>query len=325
MVTLYLTNQGAEVRKRSRCVLIEHEGKTLMEIPIFKIERISLLGNIGLTTPAIGLLLDEGVDVSFMNQHGDLRGRLVGKLSKNVFQRIGQYKTFLDLPFQVRSSCKLVAAKIKACRRVLQRHRNRMPASEANEALAKLDQYARRAADAGSLSAVRGVEGHSAHVYFTGFAAALAEPFTFSRRSRRPPADPVNAMLSFGYTVLANDIQSALESQGLDPFAGFFHQLKYGRATLAFDVEELFRHPVVDGLVLEIASRKWFGLECFEDRDGGCYLNAEGRKKFLAQYERRMGGAGDERNNFRKAVFQQAEHLARVASGKEEFEPWVYH
>lgn len=325
MVVLHLTQQGASLHKRSRCLTVEYENETLAEVPIIKVERVAVFGNITVTTPAVGLLLDEGIDVAFLTLHGELRGRLVGRHSKNVFQRLGQDYHFRHEETRLKLTTRLIATKLKNCRRVLQRVGYRREGLTLDDTLNRLEVFARRAEESASRASLRGVEGHAAHEYFSGFSRALTEPFSFERRSRRPPEDPVNAMLSFGYTVLASDLEAALESVGLDPYVGFYHDLKYGRPALVFDVEELFRHPVVDGLILDIAAHRRLGLEHFEPHEGGIYLNEEGRKLFLRYYETRLGGMEDEKQNFRKAMFTQAENLARVASGTAEFEPYVYH
>lgn len=324
MVVLYLTQQGASLKKHSRCLTVEFEGETLAEIPIIKVERIAVFGNITLTTPAIGMLLDEGIDVSFLTMDGALRGRLVGKHSKNVFQRLGQYHIFRREESRLEMTRKLTAGKIKNSRRVLQRTAYRRDAFDVNEPLEQLQQQAEQAERATSRASLRGIEGQAAHIYFQTFAGLLREPFVFERRSKHPPGDPVNALLSFGYTVLASDIEAALESYGLDPYVGFYHDLQYGRAALVFDVEEVFRHPVVDGLVLDIASHQRLTLDHFEEREGGCFMTQEGRQLYLRYYETRLGKMDDDKNNFRKAIFSQAENLARVAAGKGEFVPYLY-
>lgn len=193
---------------------------------------------------------------------------------------------------------------------------------------AQLAALGKKATQQSDLEKLRGVEGRAASVYFDGFAKMLRRGQAFNKRSRRPPTDPVNSLLSFGYALLYNEAVAALVSVGFDPYLGFYHQPRYGRVSLALDLMEEMRQLVVDRLALSLINREVFkACDFSKGEDGGVYLNEDGRKRFLREYERavstefvnRRTGA---RSSFRRALYEQALALQRVVMQGAAYQPF---
>jgi CRISPR-associated protein Cas1 len=207
----------------------------------------------------------------------------------NSIARRAQYQRSLDSRFCLALAINWVEAKILNSRRVLQRlaaNRKECDISEANNALGGLVQ---KAAESASIDTLRGYEGAAAGRYFETFAGFFPEDCPFEYRSRRPPHNAANAILSFAYTLIASEMECILHAAGLDPAIGFLHEAADRRPSLALDMIEPFRAPIADAMAIDILSHKMLKpKEHFEKREGGIYLNQDGRKKFFMAYERRM-------------------------------------
>jgi len=243
----------------------------------------------------MGRCAERGIGISFLTERGRFLARVQGPVSGNVLLRREQYRR-ADVPARVAELARsFVAAKIANCRRVLQRalrdHREKAPTRQLAAAVGAL---ARRLADldtATSVNSVRGIEGDAAQIYFGVFPHLLVgadDGFSFEKRSRRPPTDRVNALLSFVYTLLVHDAASALEAVGLDPQVGFLHRDRPGRPGLALDIMEEFRPVLADRFVLSLINRKQLHSAGFERREtGGVYMSDATRKTVLVAYQER--------------------------------------
>jgi CRISPR-associated protein Cas1 len=316
MATLYLTEQGATLRKEHRRFVIESNGVALSQVHEFKVERVVIFGHVQLTTQAIGYLLARGIDAAFLNLQGQLKGRLAPLASKNVPLRLRQYDRARNPVFALETARAIVVGKIANCAAVLARHQRNHPETEFSAQTAQLAALSGTAGRRESLDSLRGVEGQAAAVYFQSFGRMLRRGFEFSKRTRRPPTDPVNSLLSFGYTLLYNEAIGALVSVGCDPYVGLYHGINYGRCSLALDLMEEFRHLTIDRLTLQLINLGVLGAEDFApDEMGGIYLQPEARKRFLKEYERMMTGEfthgrAAECTSFRRALHEQARKLA---------------
>jgi CRISP-associated protein Cas1 len=241
-----------------------------------------VFGGVTLTQPCALKLADLGIPVSYLSQDGEFRARLVGPLQGGVRVRILHFQAALEQETASFVAGQFVAAKIHNCRRLIQ---TRL-ADPAQQLLTLESQIM----ECDTVNQVIELEARAAATYFRFFPVMLRNPkFQFQGRNRRPPKDPVNAALSFGYTLLANACEGALHAAGLDPDMGFLHQPRPGRASLALDLMEEFRAPVVDALVLNLFNKRVLNESHFEPAPGGegVYLNAVGRPLFLREYERR--------------------------------------
>jgi len=286
--TLYVTTQGAYLSREGETVQVRVEKETRLQVPIHTLAGIVCFGQVSCSPFLLGLCAERGVGVSFLTEYGRFLARVQGPVSGNVLLRREQYRS----AGMARS---ILAGKIANSRTVLRRalrdHGNK-PGSEALENAAKrlrysLDQIQTPA----PLGILRGIEGDAAGTYFSVFnhlITARKDAFQFRERSRRPPLDNVNCLLSFAYTLLMHDVRSALESVGLDPAVGFLHRDRPGRAGLALDIMEEFRPVIADRLVLSqinLGAIKESGFILAET--GGVLMKDDTRKEFLVAYQKR--------------------------------------
>lgn len=328
MATLYLTEQNTTLHKEQNRLVVKYQDTVLASIHEFKVERVVVVGNAQLTTQVMSFLLDHGIDTVFLSIHGKLKGRLVPLESKNVLLRVAQFERFRSPDFAIGLAREVVMAKIANSARVLSRYQRNHPEAKFSEALTALESMLRQAGRTGTLDALRGVEGQAAAIYFQVFGGMLRNGLTFEKRTRRPPKDPVNAILSFGYTLLYQEAISATASVGFDPYVGFFHGVDYGRCSLALDLIEEFRAMTIDRLTTNVFNLGVVSTKDFVKSDeGGVLLDSPGRKRFLGEYERLMtteftNPSNGQHTSFRKALHEQALALQRVVLQNQKYTPF---
>ncbi|MDE3091368.1 MAG: CRISPR-associated endonuclease Cas1, partial [Chloroflexota bacterium] len=242
------------------------------------------------TTPAIAYLLERGIALVFLNSHGQLRGRLVGAAARNLELRHRQYRCAEDPAFCLAVSRAIVRGKLENYG-VLTRRMRRGRDDQCAAAVAEIEKQMTAAPGALDLDSLRGIEGAGTKAYFDVLRGGLQHELGFVKRVRRPPTDPVNALLSLGYTLLGENLFAALEIVGLDPYDGFYHADKYGRPALALDLIEEFRGVIVDSLVRQVINREIIGAGDFQKASGtehGVFLNRNGLRKFFHHYNARL-------------------------------------
>jgi len=329
MSTLYLLEQGAKLLKEQKKLVVEKDDKVLLEIPEFKIDRVLLFGNIQITTQAIKFLLESGIETAFFNIYGKLIGRLSPIESKNVLLRISQYEASKDENFKLQIAKTIVEGKIKNSKVMLQRYqRNHPDEVDFTEPLKNLDSCLDELPNKTKVSTVVGLEGRASAIYFEAFGKMFRKDIQFTIRTRRPPQDPVNSLLSLGYTLITNEMFSLTSAIGFDPYIGFLHGVDYGRPSLALDLIEEFRHAIVDRLTLELINKEILTQDDFEEKEGGIYLKEEPRKKYFAQYEKRMltsfqDEETKEEINFRKMSLKQAQIFAKTIQERVSYKPFL--
>ena len=292
--TLYVTTQGAYLRKEGETIVVEAEKQVRARLPIHNIGGLICFGNVLCSPFLLGHCGENGVAVSFLSEHGRFLARVDGPQSGNVFLRREQYRRADDLEKSAALARAFIFGKLNNVRTVLQRHLRDHPETAGNaevETLVpRLARQMERLQAPLPLDEVRGMEGDAAHAYFGVFNVLLNSKtgFVFKERSRRPPLDPVNALLSFLYTLLAHDCRSACESVGLDPQVGFLHRDRPGRPGLALDLMEELRPFLVDRLVLSLINRQQIGLRDFTTGETGAVLmKDEPRKQVLKAWQER--------------------------------------
>lgn len=333
MTTLYVTEQGSEIRCDGERLVVRRDDACIGSIPLIKVEDVVIIGNIGISTPAIKRLLDLGVNVTFLTVEGRYHGRLVGGVSAHAALRAAQYRRLADREWSLRLAQRFVEGKLRNCRALLRRFaRNRTEvAAEVDNAAYDLERLIERVPRTTTLNALMGVEGSATARYFGGVRALIGPEWRFEARIRRPPPDRVNALLSFGYTLLVHKMLGAVEGVGFDPYAGFLHQIDYGRPSLVLDLIEEFRPLLVDSLVIRCCND---GRVAFETPDGAypVLLSDEGKRRFVAAFEERMRTAvthpdgADGRPgkvDYLRCLTLQARRLARAVQGGAEYEPLV--
>jgi CRISPR-associated protein Cas1 len=254
-----------------------------------------IFGNVGLTTPAVKRLLDEGIEVTFLTIYGRYHGRLVGAAAPHAALRRTQYRRAEEPGWALELARQFVEGKLRNQRALLQRFaRNRSSVPDAVLAAAEaLAWPIGRVARATTIGSLLGIEGSGTARYFEGFRALIGPEWRFDRRDRRPPPDPVNALLSFGYTLLSHKAFGVVQAVGLDPYQGFLHQVDYRRPSLALDMMEEFRPLLVDSLILRMCADGRIAPTDFtpttDASDGpGVLLSDDARRRFVAAFEERM-------------------------------------
>lgn len=319
MAALYVVTPNANIQLRGGRLVVTAEGDVLSATALAMLSEVVLVGSAGITAPALGALLEHDVRLVLLTRAGKLRGRLVPPTGKNLPRRRRLYEAMDDPARRLAVGRAIVGAKIGNSLTLARRWLRDRPAQP--DALDRLAAYARTAAAAADLDALRGIEGSAARTYFGVLRAALDPPWTFTRRSRRPPRDPVNAVLGALYSLLTSTAVSALEIAGLDPFAGLYHASRYGHPALALDLMEEFRAYVGDSLLLRLLNRGMLGATHFAAADGATVLTPAGWRVAVGQYGRRMEQPIVERSSGKHAtvrtlVQRQAAHLAAVTDGR---------
>ncbi len=294
----------------------------LRTIPLHDLERIVAAENTHFTSPALAEILRRGIPIQFFARNGQFLGSFLPAQNHHGLTRLRQYQRTLQPAFALQMAGRIVTAKLYNQRRVLQRlAANRADdsstpsdpsdPSSTSATLAWLDALFASIRTSTTLDELRGYEGAATARYLVAWATFLPSEFPFERRSTRPPLNPVNACISFGATLLYHEAVSFAHAHGLDPALGLLHTTENGRWSLALDLIEPFRPVLVEALALDLFSHQILNANHFDHRDGGCFLNEEGRKKFFLQYERRMERQFlSESVGHRTTLRQQLEHQA---------------
>ena len=335
---LYLSTQGLRVGRKDEVLQIKQEKVVLDEVRINDVSHVALFGNIQITTQAIQTLCELEVPVTYFSMGGWFYGLTRGHELKNVFLRIEQFRLARDPATCLRLARQFVQGKIRNHRTMLMRNHVEAPPAT----LLKLKQYAEAASRAESIESLLGVEGGAAAAYFEqlggmikltdelddqlpGLEMPSRQAFTFNfhfnGRNRRPPTDPVNAMLSLAYSLLAKDCLLAALAVGFDPYVGFYHQPRFGRPALALDLMEEFRPLVAESAVLTCINNRVVSENDFVQAGQAVNLTAAGRKRFFQTYEQRMSAllthpVFDYKVSYRRALELQARLLAKVLTGE---------
>jgi CRISPR-associated protein Cas1 len=318
---LHLTAQGAVLGKDGQELVVRSQEGEPQRVRLMDVSTVHVHGHAQVTTPALRALMSEGIGVSYYSQGSWYYGRALGHDHKNVLVRIAQYRAALDEGRALELARRFVRAKIRNSRVFLRRNlREADPAC-----LGELDKAMVGCARVESMAALLGIEGNAARIYFGAFpgvlSSALAAEFTFEGRNRRPPKDPVNALLSFAYALLTSAWTHTLAGMGLDPYLGFYHQPRYGRPALALDMMEEFRAIIADSVVVSVLNRGTLEPTDFIRTKTGVALTPSGKKRFIAAFERRL----DEqithpifgyRMTYRRIFDVQARLLARFLVGE---------
>ncbi len=281
---VYVDEPGAYVRKSKGRIIVTVKGKTLAEVPAASVDQIVLVAGANLSAPAARFALRANIDVVFLSSYGRFEGRLSSEMHKNVILREAQYKAHFDPARSLELARAFVAGKIHNMRVLVMRQNRKRKLPQLASAAKELRALLRALARAGDRNALMGVEGAATKTYFSAFAQMIEPPdapFDFDKRTRRPPRDPVNALLSFAYSMLIADLTSATSLVGLDPYVGFLHTAVYGRPALALDLAEEFRPVIADSVVLSLVNQGMVSESHFYQRLGGWFLTERGRERFF--------------------------------------------
>lgn len=288
--TLYITRSDCYLHKERETVVIKQGDAKLAQFPMLALQNILCFGQVGVSPALMAACLESNVGLSFYTEFGRFQAQVMGMPKGNVLLRRTQYRWADDAEKVVSVARLMVAAKVGNCRAVLLREqRNHGESVDLAKAALLLAALLENIRYARSVPQLLGLEGEAASVYFSVFTHLLRAPgFAFSGRVRRPPSDPVNALLSFAYTLLASECASALAGVGLDPYVGFLHQDRPGRRSLALDLMEELRAPMADRFVLTLINRGQIkSTDFITEATGAVQLTDDARKALLTAYQER--------------------------------------
>ena len=363
MPTLYLTEDYTLVRRDGEdSLLVQIPEKRAKDgappsparkerIPLIKIDEVVVLGEVTLTASALHLLLERDIEITFLSHYGQFKGRLSPPFSKNAILRMAQYRAHADMTRRCELARRFVIGKLSNQRTMLQRYQRRQSDAEMKQAIEQistlLHQLAALPLDrtpvsqrlasgdnriAGTpLEAILGMEGAGSAAYFNCFGKLLSDPrqWPFPGRVKRPPTDPVNALLSFGYSLLTNKVASAVQLVGFDHYVGYLHSAVYGRPALALDLMEEFRPIIVDSVVLTLLNKRMLTPHDFVVELGAYRLTDERRKVFFSQLEERLAEEVTHpifgyKTSYQRCLELQARLLAKVLTGEiDEYPPFL--
>ena len=322
MATLYVQEQGANVRKKDQQIVITKEGQTLQEVPLNKIDQVVLMGRgVQMSTALLVDLIMRGIPVLLTNQHGSRHyATLTAGPSRFGALRLQQIQHVAAPAWTLERAREIVQAKLQNQRALLST--TGWPA--APTAVRQIEAAMASLTGAATVDIVRGYEGAAAAAYFGAWRSVFEQSWGFQGRAFYPPPDPLNAALSFGYTLLMHDVLTAVQFTGLDPYLGIFHVIEAGRPSLALDLMEELRPLVVDRLVLEFVAHSQLTRAHFErppTRADAMYLTAEGRTLLIDRYETVMQTPvrlpSGEQTPLRRVVLLQAQGFTRVVRGEQ--------
>lgn len=340
---LVVQDQGAHIGLSGELLVVRRPKESAVESRLSNTSQVCLFGNVQITTQALRTCMDRGIPVAFFSGGGWFVGRALGHDSKNVSLRLAQYRAATSPEACLRLARGLVVSKILNCRTLLRRNAKggggssgasggSTPGSagagvDVDVALGELKQFARKAEEVESLESLLGIEGTAARAYFGAFTSMLKdehgvrEVFELDGRNRRPPRDPVNALLSFCYALLTKELTITLAAVGLDPMLGFYHQPHFGRPSLALDLMEEFRPLVADSVVVSAINNGTIQADDFVHAAGAVAIKPAARKKTILAFERRMDQLVTHpvfgyRISYRRVLEVQARLLSRMLMGE---------
>jgi CRISPR-associated protein Cas1 len=329
MGTVYITQDDAFVGKVDERLYVKFDKKTILDVPLIKIDGVVILGRATISPAAISELLERHIPLTFLTDNGRYLGTLQPEVTKNIFVRKAQWQAIGESVQAIHVVQGFVRGKLKNYRNFLIRRQRENIGLDLSVNVTRLEQAIAPIETTKNINSLRGLEGAGSAAYFACFDQLIrTTEFSFNKRVRRPPTDPVNSLLSFGYSLLRHDIQGAVNIAGFDPYLGYLHCERYGRASLALDLMEEFRPLVVDAVVLSTLNKQLLIKSDFvtEPLSGAVSLTPQGRKRFLQQYAQKKQSEFKHPVLGRKCTYQeafelQARLLAKYLMGETEKYP----
>ncbi len=327
MAALYINRHGATLRIRGERFSVTMGEETLMETPAIKVDQVVIFGNGILTPQAMDYLFKHNIETCFMTESGVYRGRLQPPMTQSLSIRKAQFEMGGNGEQCLNLARSAVLAKIQNSLHLVSKRGRK---ARVGNQTRRLRDLMKQVPKAESLDELRGLEGSASVAYFEAFRSFLKDAMGFRKRIKHPPEDPVNILLSLGYTLLFNRVHSMIHCVGLDPYLGFFHQPKHGRASLASDLMEALRAPVVDTLVLRVINLGIIQEKDFTRKEGNLVFERPAFKRYLEEYDERVKSRrhfepADKKLDFMQIIEWQCRHFARVLTGRDEaFTPFLW-
>lgn len=321
---IYVAEHGAIIKLNGGRIIIEKEKQILFEIPKNTIDGLVLLSSVQITSQAIVEFLHLGIPVTWISSIQKFYGRLESMDHVNVSRQSKQIK-MQDSKFYLTMAQKIIEAKIRNQQVILRRYNRRKNLNDVRNIIKAMETIANFIPKTIVINRIMGYEGIAAKNYFSALGKMVSKDFAFEKRSKRPPLDMFNSMLSFGYSLLMSEIYTAINNAGLHPYFGFMHVMKEHHPTLASDLMEEWRPVLIDSMVMSLVSHNEIKSNCFETNShGGVYLSTEGRKIFINAYEKKMQTISENKYSYRHSLKMQAENYARalMAEDVKKYEPF---
>ncbi|MBE9006362.1 type I-D CRISPR-associated endonuclease Cas1 [Fortiea sp. LEGE XX443] len=312
MGTVYITQEDAFIGKIDERLSVKFDKKILLDIPLIKIDGVVILGRATVSPAVISELLERHIPLTFLTENGRYLGRIEPEVTKNIFVRKAQWQAAGESSQAIHIVQGFVRGKLKNYRQLLTRRQRESPDIDLSKNITHLEQAIAPIDTTHNINSLRGLEGAGSAAYFGCFNQLIRNAdFQFSHRLRRPPTDPVNSLLSFGYSLLRHDVQGAINIVGFDPYLGYLHCDRYGRPSLALDLMEEFRPLIVDAVVLSTLNKQLLTTADFvtEPLSGAVSLTPEGRKTFLRLYQQKKQTEFKHPVMGRKCTYQEAFEL----------------
>lgn len=288
MGTIYVTQDDSFISKIDERLNVKFDKKIILDVPLIKVDGLVIMGRSSISPAAIAELIDKKIPLTFLTNNGKYIARLEPEMSKNIFVRNAQWKAAGESAQAVHVTQGFVRGKLKNYRQTLQQSQRRYSELDLSAGITQLTNAIASLEKVNVINSIRGLEGAGSAAYFGCFNQLIrVDDFSFTTRNRRPPVDPVNSLLSLGYSLLRHDIQGALNIVGFDPYLGYLHTERYGRPSLALDLMEEFRPLIVDAVVLTAINRRMLTPKDFiiEPVSNAVSLTKEGLHTFLRLYQ----------------------------------------
>ena len=290
MSNVYVYEQGAILSYRENRLIITYSEDDFKSIPIENIDNIVVFGGVQISTTCIQQMLTRGVHFTWLSKNGSYFGRLESTGHVNINRQRLQFRKSDDKIFSLEISKRFIKGKAMNQRTILMRANKLLKNPEMTDIVLKMSVYSKNIDVAKSIEELMGVEGHLAKMYYKGISNIIDKEYSFSQRTKRPPKDPFNSVLSFGYTLLHYEIFTIVESKGLNPYAAFLHSDRHKHPALCSDLMEEWRPMLIDSLAISLLNNNKIKKENFEynKENGGVYLDKDGCKKFISEFEKRL-------------------------------------
>ena len=324
MSFVYVTEHGALIKLSGGKIIIEKNKKILAEVPKNTIDGLVLLSSVQITSQAIVEFLRIGIPVTWISSTQKFYGRLESMSNVNVARQARQIK-LQDSKFYLAMAQKIIEAKIHNQKVILRRYNRRKNSDNVQKNIRAMETISKFIHKTILVNRIMGYEGVAAKNYFSALGEMVSKEFSFEKRTRRPPRDMFNSMLSFGYSLLMSEVHTAINNSGLHPYFGFMHAMKEHHPTLASDLMEEWRPILIDSMVMSLVNHNEIKQNCFEsEKVDGIYLNSKGQKIFLNAYEKKLQTISENKYSYRHSLRMQAESYARALMSEDvrKYEPF---
>lgn len=323
MAVIYIREQGVYLKVKGERLAVVKGNQTILEVPFMNVENLVIFGNAQITTQVMQKLLLQGSQIDYFTRGGVYIGHTCSEESKNIFLRLAQYEVYNNLPQRMEIARTIVSNKIYNQIQMISQYRweGRFPWKEEIQAM---ETHRKNLEKKETGNSIMGIEGICSNIYFSIYGKMFKSEIRFEKRNRRPPKDPVNAILSLGYTFLTKDMCALLEGESFETYLGFLHGIKYGRKSLALDLIEEFRQPAIDRFVLHLFNKRILGEYDFENEDNGVFLTKEGFGKFCREYEKWMSESVLDGRSYRELMKMQVRNLKQAIQYGESYVTWRF-